>query len=824
MRRHDGAARSACVGWLVACAVALGTLGAGAAVVLDRPATPAPKPVTAADLASIFPGAASAHVAADGLPTLAHTEASDVSLPRQHAPSRAGVRPSDMAPALVVEPAPPSEVPLRLAGALGAGVRDEPPADRTATAAARVALTTTAPPACATCAVSAGQDQPQVPVVPSWAVLPLSPLRRGIVVHTVQEGDRLFDLAERYGVSVDTLRWSNEIANPDHLVPGQKLRVLPVSGVLHRLGPDETLVHVARRYGADLAAIIAVNDFPNPDQVPAGTEVIVPGARPQPATVPPVGERREPMTYSVAEGDTLRSIAERFGISVATILRSNTLADPDNVPVGTRLTILPQSGLLHTVRPDETLKSLAAHYGVSVQEIVAANDLASGDVLPVGQRLLIPERPGWNSAAPAAAAPPPAPAQPGSATHRIAEGDTLSTIAARYGVSLADLRAMNGLEASDVIYVGQELRLPGDGRPLATASSTRPVEHVVQPGEMLSTIAARYGVSPDALLRLNELSDPNLLGIGQRLRLPGGAPPASGPAPRPAAAPKTERYVVQAGDSVVRLAEQRGTSPETIIRLNGLREPYMLFVGQELTVPVAPVAPQPAPPTPVPIVRYTVQPGDTLGAIAQRHGVAPLAIAQANGLEPPYVLAIGRELAIPGGKQPASAAAPGPSPSAAAAPAPRPAAQPTATPAAQPQPAPATSAPQPQAAAAPAGDLLAIARQQLGTRYVWGGSSPQTGFDCSGFVMWVFRQAGRYMPRDIWGQVQSGPRIARDQLRPGDLVFFQNTYTTGLSHNGIYLGNGQFIHAASERVGVIVSRLDEPYWAARWYAAVRPAK
>jgi cell wall-associated NlpC family hydrolase len=112
--------------------------------------------------------------------------------------------------------------------------------------------------------------------------------------------------------------------------------------------------------------------------------------------------------------------------------------------------------------------------------------------------------------------------------------------------------------------------------------------------------------------------------------------------------------------------------------------------------------------------------------------------------------------------------------------------------------------------------------QYRGYRYTWGGTSPQTGFDCSGFVWYVYRQAGVAISRDLWGQYNTGSRIGRDALQPGDVVFFQNTYRPGLSHDGIYIGGGQFIQAASENTGVIVSSLSEPYWAARYLGARRP--
>lgn len=123
-----------------------------------------------------------------------------------------------------------------------------------------------------------------------------------------------------------------------------------------------------------------------------------------------------------------------------------------------------------------------------------------------------------------------------------------------------------------------------------------------------------------------------------------------------------------------------------------------------------------------------------------------------------------------------------------------------------------------------AGDrVAAIARRYLGYPYAWAGDSPRTGFDCSGFDEYVYREAGIPIPpHDLWGQMNSGPRVAQGELRPGDLLFFQNTYVRGLSHGGIYLGDGHFIHATYEGFGVQIDSLGEGYWAARFLAGSRP--
>lgn len=116
-----------------------------------------------------------------------------------------------------------------------------------------------------------------------------------------------------------------------------------------------------------------------------------------------------------------------------------------------------------------------------------------------------------------------------------------------------------------------------------------------------------------------------------------------------------------------------------------------------------------------------------------------------------------------------------------------------------------------------------IALKYVGYGYTWGGSSPGVGFDCSGFIGYVYKEAGLPVPdHDLSGQLSAGPRVDLDRLQPGDLVFFQNTYRAGLSHGGIYIGGGRFIHAVEEGVGVQVNNMDDSFWSGRFLGASRP--
>ncbi len=165
----------------------------------------------------------------------------------------------------------------------------------------------------------------------------------------------------------------------------------------------------------------------------------------------------------------------------------------------------------------------------------------------------------------------------------------------------------------------------------------------------------------------------------------------------------------------------------------------------------------------------------------------------------------------------AAQAAPAPAPAAAATPA-----EPGATPpAATPAPAAAPAAPAPAAAPVPAGgggrpDVVAYAMQFLGVPYRWGGADP-SGFDCSGFAMYVWAHFGVSMAHYTGSQYASFPHVSRDQLEPGDLVFFH-----GESHEGIYIGGGQFIHAPHTGDVVKISSLSDSWYASGYDGAVRP--
>ncbi len=208
---------------------------------------------------------------------------------------------------------------------------------------------------------------------------------------------------------------------------------------------------------------------------------------------------------------------------------------------------------IYRVRWGDTLSGIAARFGLSIWALARFNDIQPDGILRVGEPLRLPgaEQP------PALLA---ASAGPGlSGGYRVQPGDTLSGIAARYGVSVWALARLNGIQADGILRVGERLRLPGVGQPVTLladdtgpAPGLRTAFYSVQPGDTLSGIAVRYGVSVWALARLNGIQADGILRVGERLRLPGVGQPAILPAGivASAARPASTDKVVARGPGV----------------------------------------------------------------------------------------------------------------------------------------------------------------------------------------------------------------------------------------------------------------------------------
>lgn len=271
---------------------------------------------------------------------------------------------------------------------------------------------------------------------------------------------------------------------------------------------------VWRAVGHSAAPAPTPTRTPKPTFTPAAVAVVF--VTPTPTPRPPAEDTPEPTATS-----TLPPAPEATAVpaepAVMTITPAAETAEPTPSPTPAAAT--PAARRVHVVQAGEALLLIAKQYGVDVEELMRVNNLSSPDWIYVGQELIIPQPAAQPTEEPTPAVTP-APAAT-SFVHVVQAGENLAAIAYRYGVSVDDLVKVNGLRSADWIYVGQHLIIPA-AAPAATATPTRAAGrvHVVQAGENLTWIAQRYGVSVTALMRANNITDPDTIYVGQQLIIP----------------------------------------------------------------------------------------------------------------------------------------------------------------------------------------------------------------------------------------------------------------------------------------------------------------
>ena len=222
-------------------------------------------------------------------------------------------------------------------------------------------------------------------------------------------------------------------------------------------------------------------------------------------------------------------------------------------------------------------------------------------------------------------------------------GETLSEIADRHGVSLTRLMQANGISNPNLVVAGQSLRLPGSSA--ASAGSSRGGSVTVQPGDTLSDIADRQGVSLNQLMQANGITNPNMVVAGQKLVLPGSRRATAAAAPR---ALPTAPYTVKSGETISEIADRFGTSTERLIQLNGISNPNLVVAGTRLAIPGRPSSSAAPRSTAAPrnAKEHLVRSGESLSTIAGSYGLPVERLAAINKIDDPNLVVSGTRLKL----------------------------------------------------------------------------------------------------------------------------------------------------------------------------------
>jgi LysM repeat protein len=261
-------------------------------------------------------------------------------------------------------------------------------------------------------------------------------------------------------------------------------------------------------------------------------------------------------------------------------------------------------------------------------------------------------------------------------------GETLSEIADRHGVSLNRLMQANGISNPNMVVAGQKLVLPGSSTGASHAgSSSRGGSITVQPGDTLSDIADRQGVSLNQLMQANGITNPNMVVAGQKLVLPGSRRAAPAAAPR---ALPTAPYTVKSGETLSEIADRFGTSTERLIQVNGISNPNLVVAGTRLAIPGRPSSSAAPRSTAAPrnAKEHLVRSGESLSTIADSYGLPVERLAAINEIDDPNLVVSGTRLKLQA--PPPVKATPKPAAQAKPKPKPKPVAVAVATPAPKP--------------------------------------------------------------------------------------------------------------------------------------------
>ena len=314
----------------------------------------------------------------------------------------------------------------------------------------------------------------------------------------------------------------------------------------------------------------------------------------------------------------------------------------------------------YTVQSGDTLSGIAVEYNTTTATLTSLNNLSNPNLIYVGQRLLVKSTStsaasSATSTATSTASATSTSSTTSATTYTVKSGDTLSSIASSHNTTTAALTSLNSLANPNLIYVGQVLKLANtttastSSTSSAASTSSSAMTYTVKSGDTLSSIASSYNTTTSTLTSLNNLSNPNLIYVGQVLKVAGSSTSVSTSTSSSSASQATTSgtYTVKAGDTLSSIASSYNTTTAALASANSISNANLIYVGQVLTVTgTSSSTSTTTSSTSSTSGSYTVKSGDSLSAIAAAHGLNWKTLAAKNNIASPYVIYVGQQLSL----------------------------------------------------------------------------------------------------------------------------------------------------------------------------------
>ena len=314
----------------------------------------------------------------------------------------------------------------------------------------------------------------------------------------------------------------------------------------------------------------------------------------------------------------------------------------------------------YTVQSGDTLSGIAVEYNTTTATLTSLNNLSNPNLIYVGQRLLVKSTStsaasSATSTATSTVSATSTSSTTSATTYTVKSGDTLSSIASSHNTTTAALTSLNSLANPNLIYVGQVLKLANtttastSSTSSAASTSSSAMTYTVKSGDTLSSIASSYNTTTSTLTSLNNLSNPNLIYVGQVLKVAGSSTSVSTSTSSSSASQATTSgtYTVKAGDTLSSIASSYNTTTAALASANSISNANLIYVGQVLKVTgTSSSTSTTTSSTSSTSGSYTVKSGDSLSAIAAAHGLNWKTLAAKNNIASPYVIYVGQQLSL----------------------------------------------------------------------------------------------------------------------------------------------------------------------------------